>query len=196
VRAALRPSGSGVLSRYPAARTPAEHVTHQQVPLSPRESGRLARKQGLERLAGTGCHPRSTLVMKGSAVRIRASASRRVLVCRLADAPAAGSLPRLPPGVAGRGAGSNRCAAGRALVSTPRRARRSRSATSSTRPHACSRRPRVEGEFGHRRPPRRFPCAALCSRRRGAGSSRGRSRARAASTPAGRTGLTKVTLAR
>ena len=58
----------------------AEHqpntVTGFLAPRCPRESRTFACRQGLEGLAGTGCPPRSTLVMKGSAVRIRASASR------------------------------------------------------------------------------------------------------------------------
>jgi hypothetical protein len=57
-------------------RTPAEHRRGSTDPRCPRESRGLARNQCLEGLAGTGCHRRSTLVMKGSAVRVRASASR------------------------------------------------------------------------------------------------------------------------
>jgi hypothetical protein len=50
-------------------------VTYLRVPRLPSESAVSACRQGLEGLEGTGCHTRSTLVMKGSAVRIRASAS-------------------------------------------------------------------------------------------------------------------------
>ena len=57
-------------------RTSAEHRTYLRVPRCPFESAVLACRQGLEGLEGTGCHTRSTLVMKGSGVRIRGSASR------------------------------------------------------------------------------------------------------------------------
>ena len=51
-------------------------VMYPWAPRCPPESLGLGWEPGLEGLAGTGCHPRSTLVMKGSAVRIRTTASR------------------------------------------------------------------------------------------------------------------------
>ena len=47
------------------------------------ESAILACRRGLEGLEGTGCPLRSTLVMKGSAVRIRASARRNTRTTRV-----------------------------------------------------------------------------------------------------------------
>ncbi len=47
---------------------------HPRAPRCPSQSAPLACSCGLEGLAGTGCPPLPSLVMKGSAVRVRASA--------------------------------------------------------------------------------------------------------------------------
>ncbi len=61
--------------RPTAVRTPAEHYVSGRAPrCRSGDSLGLACRQGLEGLARTGCRRRSTLVMKGSVVRIRASA--------------------------------------------------------------------------------------------------------------------------
>ena len=86
----MRESPLALSTSDPVAAGRAEHepntATFLWAPHCPPGSPDLAFRQGLEGLEGTGCHLRSTLVMKGSAVRIRASALLFAGISALFDA--------------------------------------------------------------------------------------------------------------